>query len=298
MSAAPPVTASRGGGSSSTPRSAATIRAASPASLRPLPEPPARMRRAPVGPTIELLISSSIVGPTGARRIRAGGSGRGRREAGEAARIVAADRGVLEDPPPLDAVTGGAADMVDHAIRDAARDGGIRQIVYAPRRPVPSLPLAVAPLRVTAVAGADVQGDRGQRVNLDHDRLAAPRLQRDGGALGMAGAAAVPDVDLRPAQLLPAAVAPDPHGVAVDAVAVRPFLCKQDDGVVIESQLAVHPPESLEARFLGPARRLRLPHGAQAPGSVTRPDPASGVDGDLIAADAQDSGPGSELREA
>src|SRR6516164_6738494 len=108
----------------------------------------------------------------------------------------------------------------------------------------------------------------------------------------MAGARAVLDVELRPAQLLLAAVTPDPHGVVVDAIAVGLLLGQQDDGVVVEPQLAVHPPESLESRLRGPARRLRLPHRAQAPGPVTRPDPAGGVDGDLIAADAPDAGPG------
>src|SRR5262245_1211535 len=108
----------------------------------------------------------------------------------------------------------------------------------------------------------------------------------------MAGARAVLDVELRPAQLLPAAITPDPHGVVGDAEAICLLLGQQDDGVVVEPQLAVHPPESPEARLRGPARRLRLPNRAQAPGPVPRPDPAGGVDGDLVAADAQDAGPG------
>src|SRR3954451_13068600 len=114
----------------------------------------------------------------------------------------------------------------------------------------------------------------------------------------MAGARAVLDVELRPAQLLPVAITPDPHGVVGGAIAVVFLLGQQDDGVVIEPQLAVHPPESLGARLRGPAGRLRLPHRAQAPGPVTRPDPAGGLDGDLVAADAQDAGPGPQLREA
>src|SRR5262249_10065890 len=161
--------------------------------------------------------------------------------------------------------------------------------------PVPALPLPVAPLRIAAVAGANVQRDRRQRVDLDRDRLAAPGPQRDGGVLGMAAARAIPEVDLRPAEPPPAAVPPDPHSGVVDAIAVRLLLGQQDDGEVVEPQLAVGPPEALEASLRGAARRLWLPHRAQAPRPVAGPDPPAGVNRDLLAIDAQGAGPGPQL---
>src|ERR671910_3087676 len=94
--------------------------------------------------------------------------------AGEAGRVVAAHRPVLEQAPALGAVAGGTAHMVDHAERQAADDGGIGEVVDRTLDPAAPAPLPVAPVGVAPVAGTDMQGHVAEGLDLDVERLAPP----------------------------------------------------------------------------------------------------------------------------
>ena len=107
----------------------------------------------------------------------------------------------------------------------------------------------------------------------------------DGGAGRDAGAGTVVDLDPRPAELLDAAVAPDPGAVVERAEPVGLLLDDQHDGEVVERDRHIQPPHALERRVGGPARRLGLADRPDAPGPVAAADPGRGIDSDLLAVD-------------
>src|SRR5215471_10063972 len=99
-------------------------------------------------------------------------SGRDGGPVGETGRVVAAQARVLEQPPALLAVEPGPGQVVGHAPRDPARDGRVGQVVDGGRAPASAHPAAVGPVGVAAVAGADVQRNRGDGLQVQRQRLA------------------------------------------------------------------------------------------------------------------------------
>src|SRR3954465_4322164 len=73
----------------------------------------------------------------------------------EAAGVVAPEGAVFEHAPAFGAVTGGAGDVVDDAEGGAGDDVGVVEVVDLAFGPVLAAPLAVCPVGVAAVAGAD-----------------------------------------------------------------------------------------------------------------------------------------------
>src|SRR5215210_3910353 len=110
---------------------------------------------------------------TGSAMARWYGSGGDGTQVGEAARRVAADGAVLEEAPALGAVDGGPTDVVDDAERHAAAHVRVAVVVHDALHPAASAPLAVRPVGVAAVAGAHVEGDVAERLDLDVEVLAA-----------------------------------------------------------------------------------------------------------------------------
>src|SRR6516162_9749534 len=113
----------------------------------------------------------------------------------------------------------------------------------------------------------------------------------------MAGATAVVDVELGPAELLAPAVAPHPHRVVVRAMPVGILLDLHQDGEVIEAKLDVDPPEPLE-RPDEATWRFRFPDGSESPRAVTNADPRRGIDDELVAGHPNGTAPRAHLREA
>src|SRR5207237_8782501 len=113
-----------------------------------------------------------------------------------------------EVAPPRGAGGGGAGGGVDDAEGRAGRDVGVVEVVDLALGEVLAPPLAMAPVGVAAVAGAHVQGDEAEGVDLERDRLAAPLGEMDRGVLGVPRTRPVADVNFRPPQLLLAAVGP------------------------------------------------------------------------------------------
>ena len=115
---------------------------------------------------------------------------------------------------------------------------------------------------------------------------------------GMPGAAAVVDLDPRPAELLDAAVGEHPRRVVERAVAVGRFLDDDDEGEVVEAQRRVQPPEARRA-----ARRAARPGGAASPTGrmpherSREPSQASGSTAISVPSTVKRAAPAAELGE-
>src|SRR6266540_714565 len=165
--------------------------------------------------------------------------------------------------------------MVEDAERDATRDGRVVEIAHERVGPPSTLPLPVRPIGVAAVAGPAVEGHQAERLDLDGHGLPAALAHMDRRRLGMAGSSPVPDLDLRPAQLLgrpPARGRPHPPRFAEDAFAVAVLLGDDDEREVVETQWRVRPPEAEAGVGLGrcPARRSSETD-MRSPPTVTSP---------------------------
>src|SRR5579872_6800641 len=181
--------------------------------------------------------------------------------AGEARGLVEAERAVLEHSPSFGPVEGGPGHVVDHPERQAPDDGGVAHVDHDALGPRSSPPLTVRPVGVAAVAGPGVQADESERLDLEGERRAGPRAQLDGGPLGVAGARAVADVELGPAEQLVVAArtgAMDAHRLAEQAAARPVLLGDHHHGEIVEAQGHIRPPEAEALLGLGggPPRRL------------------------------------------
>ena len=107
----------------------------------------------------------------------------------------------------------------------------------------------------------------------------------------------VVDLDPRPAQLLDAAVLPDPGAVVQRPEAAGLLLDDEDDREVVERHRHVQPPHALERRIRRPPSGFGFADGPDAPRPVARPDPYRRVDGDLLAVDDDVPTPRAHLRE-
>src|SRR5918994_1573077 len=139
---------------------------------------------------------------------------------GEAGRVVAAHRPVLEQAPALGAVAGGTAHVVNHAEGQAPHDRRVGEVVDGTLDPAAPAPLPVAPVGVAPVAGTDVQRHVTEGLDLDVERLAAPLGQAQRGPLRQAGTGRAGGPPLLPPELLDPAVGPDAGGVVERAVTI------------------------------------------------------------------------------
>ena len=109
----------------------------------------------------------------------------------------------------------------------------------------------------------------------------------------------VVDLDPRPAELLDAAVLPDPRAVVERAEAAGLLLDDEHDREVVERHRHVEPPHALERRICRAAQRVRPRRSGRMPQDRSRdPDPHRRVDGDLLAVDREVPAPRTQLGEA
>jgi hypothetical protein len=200
-------------------------------------------------------------------------------------------------PQPTSPWAGGAADVVDVPEGDAGQDGRVGEVDVDPLRPAAPLPRAVRPLGI-AVARAEVQRDEPERLDVDAQRLARRRRAVQGRRLGVPGAGAVADLRTGPAELLDAAVLPDPGGVVQRPVAVGLLLGDDDDRVVVEAQRHVQPPEPALGLLVPPAGRVRRRQRADAPRAVPGAEPRVGRDGLVDPVEGDRALPRADLGEA
>ncbi len=186
--------------------------------------------------------------------------------------------------------------MVGHPERDPVRYRGVGEVVGETFGEARAVPLAVDPVGIAAVTATDVDVCAEQRVDLKGEG-AFCRGEFDHGVLGVPRAGLVGDVHPWPAQLFDAAIGPDSGGVVEDAEAVGLLLDDHNDREVVEPQRDIEPMEAwvLVGRFAG---GFGLTNRANAPRSVTGPDPGGGIDRVVVAIDGECSLPRPHLREA
>ena len=114
---------------------------------------------------------------------------------------------------------------------------------------------------------------------------------------GLAGAAAIGDVDLWPAELLDPPVGPHPGGVVEGAEPVGQFLDDHDDRELLEGHRDVEPPEPVQGLIGVATGRLALADGPDAPRTVAGAEPGGRIDGDLLALEPDGALPGADLGE-
>src|SRR5690242_11758273 len=103
----------------------------------------------------------------------------------------------------------------------------------------------------------------------------------------MPSARRVADLHPWPAELLDPAVLPDPYRVVEGAMPFAVLLRDDDDRELLEPQRDVEPPEAVAVVVHRSTGRLAVADGADAPGTVAAADPGVGVDGELLAVDAE-----------
>src|SRR5699024_4838970 len=119
-------------------------------------------------------------------------------------------------------------------------------------------PAPVVPLRVAAVAGADLERERGLRLELDDRVPAAPVGEVDAGGCHLTGAGPVVHLEPRPPELLDRAVGIDAHRIVEGAEPLAVLLGYEDDGEIVEPQGAVDPPESAGPQLLHAPQGIRV----------------------------------------
>ncbi len=198
-------------------------------------------------------------------------------------------------------VEGEAGGVVGDAEGGHGVGGGVGEVVGAAVGPAAALPGAVLPVGGGRVAGADGERGGAQDLHAEFEGFAGRLGEVDDGADGVAGAGAVADVGVGPAELdvgAAGAFGEDLDGLVEGAVPVGVLLDDDHEEPVGEADGDPEPVEALGPVLLGGPAAVLAGDGAHSPAAVAGTGPVGGGEGELPALGAQGAGDAAGLDEA